>query len=150
MQNEKRHSYGVIPFYKNERGEYEALLILQSRLGPKVWGFPKGTPEKGESPVETARREVCEEIGCTELDIQEEVSATESYVFTELDGSVIEKRVTYFPAFLKSKKVIPQETEVDDYVWCFVEDAKEKITYPETENMFNEVCESLDFLTKNG
>jgi len=143
MKIERRHSYGVIPFYKNERGEYEVLLILQSRLGPKVWGFPKGTPEGEETPIETARREVCEEIGCTDLHIDEGTSSTESYTFIELDGSEISKEVTYFLAFLENKEITIQDSEIDDYTWSSIAEAKERITYPETLEAFQKIVESL-------
>jgi 8-oxo-dGTP pyrophosphatase MutT (NUDIX family) len=37
------------------------VLLLETANG--IWGLPKGTPDAGETMVETARREVCEETG---------------------------------------------------------------------------------------
>lgn len=140
---EQRHSYGIIPFFRDDK-DLSVLLILQSRLGPKVWGFPKGTPEKNELPVETAVREVCEEIGCKNIDVQETNTATESYTFTELDGSEVDKKATYFLGFLPSKEIIIQDNEVDGFEWLTVEETKERITYPETRKVFEEILERFD------
>ncbi len=46
-------SFGIVPVH--ERDGVRRFLLIQHLGGH--WGFPKGHPEKGESPVETARRE---------------------------------------------------------------------------------------------
>ena len=53
-------SCGVIP-YRRRGGRLEYLALYQSGSG--TWSFPKGHMEWGEGELETARREVLEEIG---------------------------------------------------------------------------------------
>ena len=55
-------AYGGIVF----DGEGRVLLRKPANgWGGYVWTFPKGAPDAGESPEETALREVREETGCT-------------------------------------------------------------------------------------
>ena len=144
MQKVTRHSYGIVPLFKSDTG-IEVLLILQSRLGPKVWGFPKGTPEDGESSLETALRETKEEIGSGDIDLVPGFSYTESYVFTETDGATVHKQVTYFAGFLQDKNVTPQMSEVDAYGWFPFDDAHEKITFPETRAVLESLRSHMKF-----
>jgi len=55
-------SAGVIPIRRF--GSETRVLILRCYA---YWDFPKGETSPGESPLETARREVAEETGLTEL-----------------------------------------------------------------------------------
>lgn len=48
---------------RKEAGEWKYLLLRAYRL----WDFPKGEVEEGEDPLETAKREVKEEAGISEL-----------------------------------------------------------------------------------
>ena len=54
---------GAVVFRRTERGI--RLLVLRAF---KNWDFPKGMVEPGEDQLDTARREVAEETGLTELD----------------------------------------------------------------------------------
>jgi 8-oxo-dGTP pyrophosphatase MutT (NUDIX family) len=56
-------SAGVIPVRRTPRGWM--LLVLRAY---KNWDFPKGVVEPGEEPIDTAKREVTEETGLTDLD----------------------------------------------------------------------------------
>jgi 8-oxo-dGTP pyrophosphatase MutT (NUDIX family) len=56
-------SAGVIPVRRTPRGWM--LLVLRAY---KNWDFPKGVVESGEEPIDTAKREVTEETGLTDLD----------------------------------------------------------------------------------
>ena len=61
----KRHSAGVVvvrPF----NGQWRCLLLRCY----SYWDFPKGEVETGEDPLHTARREVREETGITDLDFR--------------------------------------------------------------------------------
>ncbi len=69
MQKIIAKSYGVIPVFKNESSFY-ILLVKNSKGGH--WGLPKGTPEKDEKPIDTARRELFEETGIKDIDIKTE------------------------------------------------------------------------------
>ncbi len=138
----RRHSYGIVPLFK-EGGEIEVLLILQSRLGPKVWGFPKGTPKEGEPPIETAIRETKEEVGCDTIELISDFAHTESYVFTEADGLEVHKQVTYFAGYLETKDVLVQESEVDGYEWLSFGEARKRLTHSETKEVLTALIQRL-------
>ncbi len=122
MDTEKRHSYGVIPLI-GAVDSFEVLLIEQRDIRvPQYWTFAKGTPEANETPLETAMREVGEEVGifCDEIDTQ--FQYTEAYSFTR-QGVVIEKSVTYFAGRALSRDFVLQEAEVVSARWCTPEEA---------------------------
>jgi 8-oxo-dGTP pyrophosphatase MutT (NUDIX family) len=56
------HAGGVV--YRM-RGVSPEVLLVTAKLGPSVWVLPKGHIEPGESPDQTAVREVFEEAGVT-------------------------------------------------------------------------------------
>jgi 8-oxo-dGTP pyrophosphatase MutT (NUDIX family) len=64
MKGTEAKSYGIIPVFKNE-GSFHILLVKNSKGGH--WGFPKGTPEKNEESIDTARRELFEETGIKDI-----------------------------------------------------------------------------------
>jgi len=57
---ENKHRYGIVLF--NSTGQV-LLREPANKVADDVWQFAKGRPEKGEHPLETARREVVEETG---------------------------------------------------------------------------------------
>src|SRR3990167_6052811 len=81
MQKLEAKSYGVIPIFKNKDGFY-ILLVKNSKGGH--WGLPKGTPEKDEKPIDTAKRELAEETGIRDIEIKIEPTLEEKYDFDEL------------------------------------------------------------------
>ena len=60
-------SYGVIPIFR-DRNDIYVLLVKHSKGGH--WGLPKGTPDKDEKPLDVARRELFEETGIKDIQIQ--------------------------------------------------------------------------------
>jgi ADP-ribose pyrophosphatase YjhB (NUDIX family) len=53
---------GVSVVVSNLSGD---VLLLKHSYGPKVWSLPGGGLQRGEDPIEAARREVQEELGLT-------------------------------------------------------------------------------------
>ena len=51
---------GVSIVARNAAGE---VLLVRHSYGPQVWTLPGGGMKRGETPVETARRETMEELG---------------------------------------------------------------------------------------
>ena len=56
------HAAGGIVYRQNKSSGEPEFLILQHRYG-KYWSFPKGRMEKGETFLDTAKREIHEETG---------------------------------------------------------------------------------------
>ena len=82
-------SIGVIPVYKNNKGDYLFLIVLHNA---GHWAFPKGHQENGESKVETAHRELYEETGIRNIEINYQHIFSESYSF-ERDRKIYNKQV---------------------------------------------------------
>ena len=87
------HSAGALIF-RNETRHY-LFLLLHYEEGH--WGAPKGHIERGETIEDTARREVQEETGLTDLEFMAGFKETIKYFFHSPEGRVF-KTVTFLLA----------------------------------------------------
>ena len=129
MEHKIAKSYGIIPIFKDGT-KYNILIVQNSKGGH--WGLPKGTPENSELPMQTATRELQEETGIKEKDIQVQENPVflERYSF-EQNGVVYDKTNTYYIGFVEAmtvgvdlggRRIIKKKT---------LEEAKEKLTHEE-------------------
>jgi len=125
-------SYGVVPIAKTSSG-YEFLLIQQTQ---GHWTFPKGHRNWGETPFQTAKRELEEETGITEIDIDQNTVFETVYIHTK-GWFKRKKRVYFYPGYLQKREIIMQEAEIIDYTWASYEDAKKLLKYPDMEHMLD-------------
>ena len=86
----------------------DKVLIIKQLNG--VVGFPKGHVEGNETEVETARREVLEEVG-----IEVEIDPSTRYIIYYPVNGVM-KEVIYFKA-TGSGKIKIQESELESASW---------------------------------
>lgn len=100
----------------------KVLLIYEKNQN--FWGFPKGHMEENETEIETATREVKEEVGL-EVEIQKE----KRYEYKYKIGETREKTCVLFVAFPKSLNVKNQESEISMSKWCSFDEALNTITY---------------------
>ncbi len=125
MQKIEAKSYGVIPIFKSEDGFY-VLLVKNSKGGH--WGLPKGTPEKDEKPIDTARRELFEETGIKDIDVKTEASFEEKYDF-EQNNIIYNKTVVYYPGFVTEMTKGTQLDQIDELKWVKIDEAKNTFTH---------------------
>jgi bis(5'-nucleosidyl)-tetraphosphatase len=135
----KVHSFGVVPVRK-EDGEWKVLLILH-REG-NHWGFPKGKANPGETPIETAQRELKEE---TNLDVEQFLtpkSLDEEYQFRH-KRELIFKTACYFPAIVTGV-LSCQEEEIRDARWCTFPEAMNQLSFKQARHICHETMRLLD------
>lgn len=87
------HTEGVKVILENEQDE---LLLVRHTYGSRDWTFPGGSMKSGESPAQTARREMKEELSVQIYDLQVHGSfvSTKEYKrdhITVCSGRVTEK-----------------------------------------------------------
>ena len=139
MQKVEVKSYGVIPVFKKESNFY-ILLVKNSKGGH--WGLPKGTPEKDEKPIDTARRELFEETGIKDIEIKIEVNFEEKYGF-EQNGVVYSKTNTYYLGFVNEMTEGNQLDEIDELKWVKIDEAQNTLTYQSAINVVKKLAELL-------
>lgn len=137
-------SYGIILVLRKDNDEDE-FLILQQWQGH--WSFPKGHAEEGETPVETAIRELAEETGILDIELSKFPGIKEDYV-VEHKGKKWDKTVECFMAFAKNKDVIIQEQEIQNYKWATYQEAIDTLNYENTKEVLRTAQKYLENVVK--
>jgi 8-oxo-dGTP pyrophosphatase MutT (NUDIX family) len=133
----REHSAGAV-IYRIENGEYK-FLILKYGLGH--WDFPKGNVEKGESELETVKREVEEETGIKEIEIIDGFKEKVGYYY-RMKGQLVYKTVNYYLA-KTSEKEVKLSYEHEDYAWVTIDEA---LKYLKHKNSINVLSKAYKFL----
>ena len=122
------HSAGGVIFRK-QNDKVEILLLKDKN---DVWSFPKGLIEDGEKLVDTAKREISEEVGLTNLVL---VDALDSIgYFYRFENNLIRKKVDFF-LFRYDGNKTPQplfEEGISDVGWFDPNEALSLIGYAKT------------------
>lgn len=143
MKTKEDISYGIVPLFK-EGEDYQVLVVHQiSYRGDDFWILPKGHAELGESPADTARRELAEETGVSEVITEAEPTFSIDYTFTH-KNTKIHKTVQYFIGFCATKQThITQPEEIKDLRWCSFKEAEELLTHQNSKNILEQVRQTL-------
>jgi 8-oxo-dGTP pyrophosphatase MutT (NUDIX family) len=120
MAAELETSYGGVVL----RGD-QVLVIRPA--GRRVTGLPKGGMEAGETPEQTAAREVREETGVTATVREPLGDVRYSY---RRDGRRVRKTVHYFLCEYVRGSTDDHDHEVDDARWIAIERASTQLTFP--------------------
>ena len=134
MKLRKEKSCGCI-IIKNRK----VLLVYEKNTN--FWGFPKGHMEEGESEIQTALREVKEEVGL-EVDIDKEKRYELNYIIRD----EIDKTTVLYIARTKSEEIIMQESEIANIKWCDFDEALNTLTFENWREMFKKVIEDITIL----
>jgi tRNA nucleotidyltransferase (CCA-adding enzyme) len=122
-------SIGVILYCKFPRSL--KFLILKHRKGH--WSFAKGHREKGETSIETAKRELHEEAGIDDAKfISKKILLKEKYTFLNREQFEVRKEVRYYIAGTKTKRIKIDNKEIINYEWCTLKAAEKLITYKQS------------------
>ena len=94
-------------------GESVAVAMIRTRnlKDEQVWTLPKGTPDEGEAPQDTALREVHEETG---LEVEVSGRAGDVEYWFVLDGVRHHKRVRFFLMRVTGGDPTAHDNEVEE------------------------------------
>ena len=119
---------------------YDSILLLQYPQGH--WSFPKGPIEEGDSDhFATAKRELLEETGISEVSVIEGwMSKTEYSFFSK--GNPVTKQVFWYLANTDELNV-KLSHEHTNYMWVNFDEASEQLTFEQEVKILNS---AKDFL----
>jgi bis(5'-nucleosidyl)-tetraphosphatase len=140
MQTKIVHSYGIIPVRKTDKGLELLLIHMYGSAGGTHWTFPKGRPEVGETPLESALRECKEEVGLIPHQIYTEHPIVEHYTFI-YQGEKIDKTVTFFIGLIDNQDVVIQPEEIKEAVWLPLDQVSSRLTYPAAQAVLAEAVQ---------
>lgn len=104
------------------------LIMMRNLKGEKVWTFPKGHIEPGETPEAAAVREVAEETGWDCVITGDLFTARYSFM---RGGTPVEKDVRWFLMRREGGDGVPKTPEeIVDMKWCALEEADKQLAYP--------------------
>ena len=131
MELKKEKSCGCI-ILKDDK-----VLLIYEKIA-KYWGFPKGHVENNETEIETAKREVKEEVG---LDV--EIDKEKRYELNYITDKGIDKTTVLYIAKPKSEKIVMQESEVEEVQWCDYETALNMLSFDNLKDLFRNVIKEI-------
>lgn len=138
MPVELERSAGAVIFYE-ETNSKRLYLLLHYPAGH--WDFPKGNIEKGENPIDTARREIFEETGLRDIKFIEGFKRKIEYYYRKKNVTV-HKEVIYYLAKSRTKNV-RLSWEHKGYTWLPFEEAVRKATYKNSKEVLKAAEEFL-------
>ena len=100
------------------------------------WDFPKGNKERGETHIDTIRREIKEETGISDVTFIDGFEKEISYNYTR-DNRLISKKVLYRLARTHSKDVV-LSSEHTNFQWDPYELALKRLTYKKSRKILTE------------
>jgi len=138
LPSRKDKAYGIIAIQWNQ-GHWETFIVKHQK---GHWSFPKGHAEVGETPQETAAREMEEETGAKLVRFLDTPPLKEEYTF-KANGELIEKMVTYFLAEVEDAGSHLQEKEIIEGKWLPFEEAEKLITFAAAKKLCKEAEKSI-------
>lgn len=126
---------------KTEDGRHEVVLIrIRNLRGKEAWTLPKGTPEQGETPEETALREVVEETGI-EVEIIEPLEDITYWFVVADEQARYRKTVHYFLMRAIGGDPSRHDNEVEEVRFVPVDEAIRHVTYPSDKKVLKHLAE---------
>lgn len=121
----EQHSAGGV-VYKREGTRLKICLV--SKKNGRIWALPKGRLDPGETPQQTAYREVLEETG-HQAQVGLQVDEIHYYFFLNENQTYYHKTVTFFVMKLELENARPRDEEADDVGWFDFPEALRKLSY---------------------
>ncbi len=120
---------------------YDSILLLQYPQGH--WSFPKGHIEEDDKDhFATAKRELLEETGISEVSIVDGWMSRTEYTFFS-KGTPTTKQVFWYLANTDELNV-KLSHEHTNYMWVNFDEASEQLTFEQEVNLLNSAKDFLD------
>lgn len=116
---------GGIVFRKNEQNEVEILLIQDAK---DRWTIPKGHIEEGETAQQTAKREIGEEAGLTDVEVIGWLGKIH-FRYRRVDRLVLMTTQIYLVRAKGDTNAIKKEDWMNGIKWFSFHDALDEIEY---------------------
>jgi 8-oxo-dGTP pyrophosphatase MutT (NUDIX family) len=129
------HSYGAVLYRKV--GDRILFLLLKHANGGH-WSLAKGHAEGSETEEQTAFREIFEETG---LRVRLQKKFRKEISYSPYAG--VQKRVVFFLAKTKKKKVNLQEKEILNSAWLELDDALKLISHSDVGEVLQQAAAYL-------
>lgn len=121
--------------------ELEVLLLRRARdrVRGGTWECVHGKIDPGETPVESARRELLEETGCHPLALYN-LSRVEQFYLHQDDRIAM---IPVFVAFVTGDAVVQLSEEHDTWLWLSPEQARGQWSWPRAERAIDDAVRLL-------
>jgi ADP-ribose pyrophosphatase YjhB (NUDIX family) len=117
-------------------------VCLINPVGRRVWGLPKGGVEAGETPAQTALREIAEETGMSGV-VEGDLGSIDYWFYARDRGGRIHKTVHYFLVRATGGSTDAHDHEVREARWVEVGEALGLMTYPNEREMVRKAAAAL-------
>ncbi len=141
LRVEQAVSAGGVVF---RRGEHGVEIVLCGRRHEGLWALPKGTPERGESIEQTARREVSEETGLG-VEVVGVLGSIEYEFARPAQGVRFEKTVHHFLMRPNGAGGVDQhDREYDRVEWFAAAEALRLVTHHNEATIVRRALDAID------
>ncbi|MBR3228123.1 MAG: NUDIX domain-containing protein [Erysipelotrichaceae bacterium] len=132
----KEISCGAVLYRRTDEGIRYLIVIDRN----DNYGFPKGHQERGESFIETAQREIKEEVG---LDVKITEDFICSYDYPIKEGTVL-KEVHYYVAEIDNEEPYTNDGEIKEIMFKGYEEALELLNFKQSKELLRKVEKYLN------
>jgi 8-oxo-dGTP pyrophosphatase MutT (NUDIX family) len=116
-------SGGIVTKLRNSKMR---ILLIKDPYGK--WTWPKGKIDKGETPLDAAKREVGEETGLKNIQPLSRIGHT-NYFYTRNKRLIYKTVYLYLFKFIGNEALSIEKREIDDGRWFSKEEALSKLGY---------------------
>jgi 8-oxo-dGTP pyrophosphatase MutT (NUDIX family) len=133
---EETSAGGLVVDHRDGGAPHAALIGRTDRRGRLLWSLPKGHVEAGETPEDTAVREVAEETGITGRVVAP--LGTIDFWFVA-DGRRIHKTVHHFLLLAQGGELSDDDVEVEQVEWVPLDQLAGRLAYADERRLVEQV-----------
>ena len=135
-------SVGFVIFRKEDKG----IKYLLLHHGAEYWNFPKGRVEEGEEELQTAKRELVEETGITDIKIHPDFRYEYTYDFDTVIANKTKETVYRTGVFFLGEvlaDMVKISDEHLDFGWFDYDTALDRLFYQQGRDLLKQAHQFL-------